>query len=426
MPIPFQRFQFSNGLRLIVHEDHTTPLASCFICYFVGSRDENPNQTGLAHLLEHYMFCGSKNIPEYDVPLDRVGGQNNAYTTDDVTCYYITLPANNIETAFWLESDRMAELAFRKKKLEVEKKVVVEEFKEHFLNKPFGDMWMFFNEAVFEKHPYQWTPIGKEIAHIETVNIDVIKSFYHNYYAPQNAVIAIAGNVHFENIVQLADKWFGTIPKRGNINRNITPEPVQNKPKKVEVSRQVPYDMLLKGWKMCGRLAPEFYALDLLSDILGTGKSSFLYQELVEKKHLFTDISASITATYDPGVFVVSARPAEGISLQEANNALEKYLYSSFKNTDIEHALQKVKNSVDSILLKNEIKIEDRAATLALSETFHSVERFQNDRELYSNVDESQIIDTFNNVIIPTNETILFYRNYYEIHNTQIKEIINN
>ena len=410
MPIPFKRHQFSNGLRLLVHEDSTTPLASVFICYFVGSRDENPNQTGLAHLLEHYMFCGSKNIPEYDVPLDKVGAQNNAYTTDDVTCYYITLPANNIETALWLESDRMLELAFRKKELDVQKKVVIEEFKEHFLNKPYGDMWMLFNEAVFEKHHYHWLPIGKEVSHIETVTMDTLKAFYHLYYAPQNAVIAIAGNVHFEEMIPLVDKWFGAIPKRGHIERDIPQEPTQTAPKKVEVVRDVPYDMLLKGWKMCGRLAPEFYALDLLSDILGTGKSSFLYQELVEKKHLFTDISASITATYDPGIFMITGRPADNISLQKANDALDKYLYSFLKNAKIEHALQKVKNYVESILLKNEIKIEDRATTLALSETFHSVERFENDRERYFEVTETQLKTAFEDVIVPMGETTLFYK----------------
>ena len=405
----FKRHTFDNGLRLIVHEDATTPLASCFVCYFVGSRDENPKQTGLAHLLEHYMFCGSKNIPEYDVPVDKVGGQNNAYTTEDVTCYYITLPANNIETALWLESDRMLELAFKKKELDIQKNVVIEEFKEHFLNKPYGDMWMLFNEAVFEKHPYQWLPIGKQLSHIENVNMNDVKTFYHNYYAPQNAVVAIAGNVRFEEIVLLVNKWFGSIPKRGDIARIIPQEPPQTEQKKIEVFRNVPYDMLLKGWKMGGRLVPEFYALDLFSDMLGTGKSSFLYQEFVEKNHLFTDISAMITATYYPGIFVISGRPANGVSLQKANDALDKYLYSFLKNTKIEHALQKVKNSVESILLKNEIKIEDRAATLALSETFHSVERFQNDKERYFDVNEEQIIDVYDNIFVVNNETTLFY-----------------
>jgi len=410
MPIPFKRHIFSNGLRLIVHEDHNTPLASCFVCYFAGSRDEDPNQTGLAHLLEHYMFCGSKNIPEYDVPLDKVGAQNNAYTTDDVTCYYTTLPANNIETVMWLESDRMLELAFNQKELEVQKNVVVEEFKEHFLNKPYGDMWMLFNEAVFEKHPYQWLPIGKEPSHIETVNMDIIKTFYHNYYAPQNAVIAIAGNVRFEDIVIMADKWFGSIPQRGDIDRNIPQEPPQTISKKIEVSRRVPYDMLVKGWKMGGRLAQDFYALDLLSDMLGTGKSSFLCQEFVEKNHLFTDISASVTATYDPGIFMISGRPADGVSLQKANDALDQYLYSFFQKTKIEHALQKVKNSVASILLKNEIKLEDRATTLALSEIFHSVERFQDDKKYYFEVTEEQLSTVSHNIIVPSNETTLFYK----------------
>jgi predicted Zn-dependent peptidase len=376
----------------------------------VGSRDEDPKQTGLAHLLEHYMFCGSKNIPEYDVPLDRVGAQNNAFTTDDVTCYYITLPANNIETAFWLESDRMLELAFKKKELEIQKNVVIEEFKEHFLNKPYGDMWLLFNDAVFERHPYRWLTIGKEVSHIETVTMDVIKKFYQKYYAPQNAVIAVAGNVCFEEMVVLVDKWFGAIPKRGHIERNIPQELPQTAPKKLEVFRQVPYDMLLKGWKMCDRLAPDFYALDLLSDILGTGKSSFLYQEFVEKKHLFTDITASITGTYDPGIFMISGRPADGVPLQQANDALDQYLYSFFRNMNMAHALQKVKNNVESILLKNEIKIDDRANTLALSEAFHSVERFQDDRERYFDVTENQLIGAFDTCMVPTNETTLFYK----------------
>jgi len=409
MAIPFKRHQLDNGLRLVVHEDKTTPLASCFICYFVGARDENPTHTGLAHLLEHFMFCGSKNIPDYDVPIDKIGGHNNAYTTEDVTCYYITLPANNIETALWLESDRMLELSFKKKELEIQKNVVIEEFKEHFLNRPYGDMWMLFNEAVFEKHPYKWLPIGKEISHIETVTMDDIKAFYHHYYAPQNAVIAITGNVHFEEIVMMVEKWFGSIPKRGQIVRDIPKEPKQTVPKKLEVQRNVPYDMLLKGWKMCSRLEPEFYACDLLSDMLGTGKSSFLYQELVVKNHIFTDISALVTATYDPGVFIISGRPADEVSLQKANDALDNYLSSFLKNVKFEHALQKVKNSVEYYLQKNEIRIEERATNLALSETFQSVERFENDIERYFNVKEEQIAEIFQSIIVPNNETTLFY-----------------
>jgi predicted Zn-dependent peptidase len=237
----------------------------------------------------------------------------------------------------------------------------------------------------------------------------IIKTSYHNYYAPQNAVIAISGKKKKKKMVPLVDKWFGAIPKRGHIERNIPKEPAQMTPKKVEVSRHVPYDMLLKGWKICDRLASEFYAFDLLSDMLGSGKSSFLYQELVEKKSLFTDIEASITGTYDPGIFIISGRPAEGISLQKANDYLDNYLYSFIKHAQIEHALQKVKNNVETILLKSEIKIEDRASILAHSEIFHSVERFQNDRERYFDITENQIIDVFSNAIIPANETSLFY-----------------
>ncbi|HNW67750.1 MAG TPA: pitrilysin family protein, partial [Bacteroidales bacterium] len=250
MSVPFQRHVLSNGLRLIVHEDHTTPLASCNVVYNVGSRDEHPNHTGLAHLFEHYMFCGSRNIGNYDNPLQKIGAINNAYTSQDLTHYYIVLPANNIETALWLESDRMLELAFNQKELDIQKSVVIEEFKETSLNRPFGDLWCLFNDFVYENYPYKWLPIGKEISHIQNVTMDMMKDFFYKYYRPNNAVLVVSGNVYFTEVLQLVEKWFGPIPQGSSPTKNFPVDEPQVTAKVLEVKRKVPYDMLMKGWKM--------------------------------------------------------------------------------------------------------------------------------------------------------------------------------
>jgi zinc protease len=410
MGIPFQRYILKNGLRLLVHEDHTTPLASCNIVYCVGSRDEHPDRTGMAHLLEHFMFCGSQNIPDFDAPLQNVGAINNAYTSQDITNYYLTLPAKNLETALWLESDRMLSLAFDQEQLNIQKHVVMEEFKENFLNRPFGDLWALFNNMVFEKHPYKWLPIGKDLSHIENVTMDHIQDFYHQYYNPSNAVISISGNVKFEEVVKLVEKWFGDIPAGPKIAHKYPQETVQTSKKFVEVYQDVPYDMIMKGWRMCDRKSDQFYTFDLLSDMLGSGQSSFLYEEFVLKQKLFTDITAYITSTNDPGVFIVGGRPAEGITLEEADQALNEYLYNFDGGVNFSRNLQKVKNKVESVLLHNEIKMEDRGAVLAISETIGSVEEFENDRDRYFSVSENDVLGIFKKEISLPQENTLFYR----------------
>jgi zinc protease len=410
MGIPFQRHTLKNGLRLIVHEDHTTPLISCQIVYSVGSKDEDSSQTGLAHLLEHFMFCGSINIEDYDAQLQTIGAINNAFTSQDLTCYYITLPANNIETALWLESDRMLSLAFNQEQLDIQKNVVMEEFKENFLNRPFGDLWSEFYKIVFKKHPYQWLPIGKELSHIEEVKMKQVEDFYNKFYNPNNAVITIAGDVNFEKAKDLVEKWFGEIPKGSDIKHTYMQEDVQLHANRNEIFRDVPYDMLMKGWRMCGRRDEDFYAFDLLSDMLGSGQSSYLYKELVLNQKIFTDITAYITATNDPGIFVITGRPADGVTIEEADEALNQFIYNFSGGDDLERNLQKVKNKVDSILLNNEIKIEDRASILAISETISSVEDFENDRNRYFLVTEKQIIDIIRLNIVFNKENTLFYR----------------
>lgn len=410
MPLQFKRHLLSNGLRLIVHEDHTTPLASCNVVYNVGSRDESPEMTGMAHLFEHFMFTGSKNIEDYDAQLQKVGAINNAYTTQDITHYYITLPAVNIEHALWLESDRMMELAFQQSKLDVQKQVVIEEFKENFLNRPYGDMWLLFNGFYFQKHPYQWLPIGKEIGHIEKVTMEDMKSFFYHFYRPNNAVLTVSGNVRFEEIVPLVEKWFGDIPSGTPVHKNFPKELPQSQSRFVEVCRDVPADMLLKGWPTCSRLEADFYAYDLLSDLFGSGQSSFLYKELVLDRHIFTDISAYITGTLDPGVFVIGGRPDENVKIEEADRILCDYLYQLPEKYIQSRDLQKVKNRVETIILQNDIKIEDRSSSLAVSECFSCVEDYNDEVKRYFSVSEEQINRLCHQMFQKTQENTMYYR----------------
>ena len=410
MPLQFQRHILSNGLRLIVHEDPSTPLASCNVVYRVGSRDEHPDMTGMAHLFEHFMFTGSKNIADFDAQLQSVGAINNAYTTQDITHYYITLPAVNIEHALWLESDRMMELAFQQEKLDIQKHVVIEEFKENFLNRPYGDMWLLYNQFYFQKHPYQWLPIGKEISHIEKVSMEDMKNFFYRFYRPNNAVLTISGNVHFEEIVPLVEKWFGPIPAGPALERKFPQEEHPTQHRLFEVKRNVPADMLFKGWPTCGRLDADFYAYDMLSDLFGSGQSSYLYKKFVMEEAVFTDISAYITGTLDPGVLIIGGRPAEGVSIEEADQKLNDFIYQLPENNISSHDLQKVKNRVESLILQNDIKIEDRSSSLAVAECFSCAEDFNDETQRYFAVTEEQINTLCNKMFRQEQEATMFYR----------------
>ena len=269
--IQFEKFTLANGLRVIVHRDESTPMAVMNIMYDVGARDEDPNRTGFAHLFEHLMFGGSVNIENYDEPLQMAGGENNAYTTNDLTNYYLQIPAENIETGFWLESDRMLSLAFGEKSLEVQRKVVVEEFKEHYLNKPYGDAWHKMRELAYKTHPYRWMTIGKELSHIETAQLDDVKKFFFKHYRPVNAILVVAGNVTVEKVKELAEKWFGGIPAGEKYERNILPEPAQNEERRQTVKADVPLDAFYKCWHIYTRLDNRYYIADLLSEILSGG-----------------------------------------------------------------------------------------------------------------------------------------------------------
>ena len=322
--IQYDRFVLDNGLRVLVHEDHSTPMAVLNIMYDVGARDENPEKTGFAHLFEHLMFGGSVNIPDYDEPLQRAGGENNAYTTNDLTNYYCQLPAENIETAFWLESDRMLSLAFGAKSLSVQKKVVCEEFKEHYINKPYGDVWHKMRELAYTTHPYRWMTIGKELSHVENANIDDVKHFFFKHYRPVNAIMVVAGHVQLENVKQLAEKWFGNIPMGEKYNRQLPVEPRQTAARHLDVHANVPLDQFIKTWHMDARLDKGYYIADLATEILGGGGSSRLYQALVKEKQLFSNLDCHHFGSIDKGLIAIEGKLVKGVNMELAAKAVDE------------------------------------------------------------------------------------------------------
>lgn len=366
--IQFERFTLANGLRVIVHQDTSTPMAVMNIMYDVGARDENPEQTGFAHLFEHLMFGGSVNIPEYDEPLQMAGGENNAYTTNDLTNYYIQLPADNLETAFWLESDRMLSLAFGEKSLETQRKVVCEEFKEHYLTKPYGDVWHKMRELAYKQHPYRWMTIGKELSHIENARLEDVKNFFFKHYRPVNAVLVVAGNVTTEKVKALTEKWFGDIPSGEKYVRNLPKEPEQTAERRLEIKADVPLDALYKCWHMDSRLDKSYYITDLLTDILSGGGSSRLYQRLVKEKKLFSNIECHQLGSTDAGLVVVEGKLVKGIKIEEAEQAVEEELEKMKTELVTATELQKVKNKTESLIAFEDMSVMSRANSLAYYE----------------------------------------------------------
>ena len=365
--ISFSEFTLPNGLRCLVHEDFTTPMAVLNIMYDVGSRDEDPGHTGFAHLFEHLMFSGSVNIPSYDEPLQLVGGENNAFTSADVTNYYLTLPAANLETGFWLESDRMLSLAFSEPGLEVQRKVVVEEFKQSYLNQPYGDVWLQLKPLAYQRHPYQWNTIGKEIAHIENATMADVRGFFRQHYAPQNAVLVVAGAASAAQVRALAEKWFGPIAGGPPHRRALPPEPPQTQARHLTTSAPVPLPALYKAYHMPARADERYHAVDLLSDILGRGKSSRLHQRLVKEQALFNNLSASVTGSLDPGLLVVSGKLNAGVSLAEADAAVAAVVAELLAADVDARELEKVKNQAESSLVFGEIDLLHRALALAFA-----------------------------------------------------------
>jgi zinc protease len=408
--ISFDRFTLSNGLRVIVHRDTSTPLVAMNILYNVGSRDEDPDRTGFAHLFEHLMFGGSANIPKYDEPLEHVGGENNAFTNNDITNYYLTIPGENLETAFWLESDRMFNLAFSQKSFNVQRNVVVEEFRQNYLNQPYGDAWLYMRPLSYKVHPYQWAPIGKEPSHIENASMKEVKEFYAKFYNPCNAIMVVAGNVTTDEIHKLSEKWFGSISKGTPHTRKLPVEPEQNERRVLTLERNVPFDSIYKAWHMCGRMDTGFYATDLISDILSAGQSGRLYQELIKNRQLFSDLNAFITGDIDAGLFVVTGKLIKGIRFETAEKAVDEELEKMCTKNASETELQKVKNRMESVMSFSEMRVLDKAMNLAYYELLRDAGMINEIVDRYQAVTADQIREQASHVLRPGNSSTLYYK----------------
>ncbi|WP_031530440.1 M16 family metallopeptidase [Dyadobacter crusticola] len=408
--IRYKQFTLDNGLKVFVHEDFSTPMAAVNILYNVGSRDEDEERTGFAHLFEHLMFGGSQHIPNYDIPVQNVGGENNAFTSPDITNYYITLPAENVETAFWLESDRMLSLSFDPNVLEVQRKVVIEEFKQRYLNQPYGDMWLKLRPLAYKAHPYRWATIGKDIGHIERATMDDVKDFFFRFYRPNNAIMVVAGAVTFEKVQQLAEKWFGPIPAGAAYIRNIPKEPVQTEARFLETSAAVPLNSLVKVFHMPGRYEDGFYAADLLSDILGRGKSSRLYQKLLKEKSLFNSINASVTSSLDPGLLMIKGNLNPGVTLEDADNAVDEVLQEIIESGATEEEVTKVKNQSEASIAFSEVELLNRAMNLAFAANGGNVDWANADAEIIRNLTPADIHSAAKDILKPANASTLYYR----------------
>lgn len=407
--LQFEKFTLKNGLKVLINRDLSTPMAVVNILYGVGARDEDEERTGFAHLFEHLMFGGSVNIPEFDTPLEKVGGENNAFTNNDITNYYVTLPANNIETALWLESDRMLDLAFSDKSLEVQRKVVIEEFKQRYLNQPYGDAWLYLRPMAWKVHPYRWATIGKEISHIENATQNDVRAFYKKWYNPANAILSIAGPVDTDQTMKLVEKWFGAIDKPHSATHLIPQEPEQTEKRSLVLHREVPFRSMYRAWHMPSRLHPDYRVCDIISDLLSNGASSRLYQNLVRNRTLFSGLNGYITGDFDPGLFMIQGELSNGVSFDEVSTALDQEINSIIEGNFSDRELEKVKNKIESAFEFAKISALNNAMNLALYEWMGDAAMLNSEVERYSAITRDDICRVAKNIFREDNLSELFY-----------------
>ena len=400
----------SNGLRLVHSEDRSTQMVALNIVYDVGARDEHPEHTGFAHLFEHLMFGGSANIPDYDTPLQSAGGENNAWTNNDITNYYLPGPKSNVEIGFWLDSDRMLELAFSEQSLDVQRGVVIEEFKQRCLNQPYGDVGHLLRPLAYRVHPYRWPTIGKELSHIEQATLEEVKDFFYRFYAPNNAVLAVTGNISWEETVALTEKWFGPVPRRNVPPRQLPQEPEQTEARRLTVERPVPLDALFMVYPMCNREHPDYFAFDILSDVLSNGCSSRLSRQLVQEQKLFSSIDAYISGTRDAGLLHISGKPAAGVSLEEAEAAVLRELEELCQTPVGEQELEKVKNKFESTQIFDNINYLNVATNLAWFELTGQAEDIDREVERHRAVTAEQLQRVARETFREENSVVLYYK----------------
>lgn len=407
--IQFDKIKLKNGLTVIVHTDRSTPFVAVNVCYNVGSKHEDPNRTGFAHLFEHLTFGGSVNVPDFDTAVQRAGGANNAFTSNDLTNYYITLPANNIETALWLESDRMLGPKFSKKGLDVQKKVVIEEFRQRNLNKPYGDVWHLLRDLAYKVHPYRWPTIGLVPEHIESATLDDVKDFFFHHYAPNNAVMVISGNIASSEAFKLAEKWLDEIPSRDIAPYSALPEPPQEKDREITVYRDVPIDTFYVAWHMGARNEKNFYILDLLSDILSNGSSSRFEVKLVKEQKLFTEADAYLSGENEPGLFVATGKASAGVDIHLAREKMLEEIMITAKTSITDYELEKVKNRVEADLLLNEIGYLEKAIQLASFEIMGDAAEINRQGQKYLEITANDLLVTASQLFRQGNRNTLNY-----------------
>jgi len=407
--INYQHFELDNGLKVFVHPDPDTPMAVLNVLYNVGSRDEEEHKTGFAHLFEHLMFGGSVNIPSYDEPLQRVGGDNNAFTSPDITNYYITVPAVNLETAFWLESDRMLSLSFDPKVLEVQRSVVIEEFKQRYLNQPYGDVMLKLRPLAYQVHPYRWPTIGKEISHIEDATMEDVRGFFGKHYLPNNAIMVVSGNVTLDLVKQLSEKWFGPIPAGFRPERNLPVEPVQTEKRSLTIEANVPSDALYMAFHMPGRMDSGYHAIDLMSDILGRGKSSRFYSALVEDKKIFNSLGAYVSGSLDPGLLMIEGKTTNGVGLEKAESAVWELIHNFKRDAFSQEELTKVKNKAESTLVFSELELLNRSMSLAFAANMGDPDQVNTEADQIQAVQKEEVMAQTDAILSEKNASVIRY-----------------
>lgn len=412
--INYNEFQLENGLKVIHHFDTNSKLCVLNLMYKVGSKDENPEKTGFAHLFEHLMFGGSVNVPEFDSELQMAGGENNAFTSNDITNYYITLPANNIETAFWLESDRMLSLDFSQKVLDVQKAVVIEEFKERYINQPYGDVWLKLLPLAYKVHPYNWPTIGKDFSHIENANLEDVKNFFYSFYAPNNAILVVSGNIELAETKRLTEKWFGPIPAREVKRPQYNFEPEQTEKRAEHVYNDVPLDLIVMGYHICERMHTDYYATDLLTDILGSGKSARLFNELLKKQKLFSEIDCYQSGDFDPGLILIEGKLIKGVTHQQAEEAIEKVIQELVENGVTEVELEKVKNKTETNIRFNDMGVLNKAMKLAYATYYGNTNLANTEVDEYLKVSANDIQRVAKTYLKSSNCSVLYYHAKHE------------
>ena len=405
--LKFDRFVLENGLTVLFHKDVTTPMAVVNTLYDVGARDESEDKTGFAHLFEHLMFGGSANIPDFDTPLQRAGGENNAFTSNDITNYYDVVPVQNIETALWLESDRMLSLAFTDKSLEVQRSVVIEEFKQRYLNQPYGDVWLELRPLIYTEHPYRWATIGKEISHIEDATMEDVKAFFAKHYVPSNAILCIAGNLELEEVKRLVEKWYGGIPSGTKPVRNLPKEPAQNELREKTIEREVPANAFYYAFNMVNRKHPDYFTADTLSDALGRDKSSRLFVSLKKEQNLVSNINAYITGSLDEGVLLISGKLNDGVSFEELDAALwielEKIQSAPLSEDELTRIMNKIRTSKEF----QDQGVLNRAMNLCSYELLGDAELINVESEMYQKITNLDIQRVAQSTLQKTNCSIL-------------------